>query len=239
MMAQGDFVQQVRDDLIITRDALQNSFRRSFFSEVREGLKHLTGHNNMRFIMKTYFLLMAGIGAISCVIIVFVQDAFGTATRDLGFLGVFLVSGLFLGTVLYGRLGQGLPKKKMINLSFVAGGILIAIFTITVERYPNLFIAGLLSGLLGIVIGPIMVSMNTLTHETIPEEVRGRIFSSLEAVIHLGFLVFMFVAAYAAKFIDRFWILIAAGVIFSVCGLAGLFSRSSEDATYSSDSYRP
>ena len=36
-----------------------------------------------------------------------------------------------------------------------------------------------------------MASLNTLTHETIPEEVRGRIFSSLEAVIHLAFLVFI------------------------------------------------
>ena len=78
--------------------------------------------------------------------------------------------------------------------------------------------------LLGVSVSPIMVSTNTLTHETIPEEARGRIFSSLEAVIHLAFLVFMFIAAYAAKFVDRFWILIAAGAIFGLCGLIGVVS---------------
>ena len=54
-----------------------------------------------------------------------------------------------------------------------------------------------------------------------PEEARGRIFSSLEAVIHLAFLVFMFIAAYIAKYVDRFWILITAGAILSIGGLIG------------------
>jgi len=73
-----------------------------------------------------------------------------------------------------------------------------------------------------VMVSPIMVSMNTLIHETIPEDARGRIFSSLEGVIHLAFLVFMFVAAYAAKFTGRFWILIAVGTIFTLCGIVGM-----------------
>ena len=60
-------------------------------------------------------------------------------------------------------------------------------------------------GFLGVSISPIMACTNTLIHETIPEDVRGRIFSSIEAVIHLAFLAFMFLAAYAAKYVDRFW----------------------------------
>ena len=81
-------------------------------------------------------------------------------------------------------------------------------------------------GLLGLTISPIMVTTNTLAHETIPEEVRGRIFSSLEAVIHLAFLVFMFVAAYAAKIVDRFWIIIAVGLVYFICGVVRLFTSS-------------
>jgi len=67
-----------------------------------------------------------------------------------------------------------------------------------------------------------MVSVNTMTHETMPEEARGRTFSSLEAIIHLAFLVFMFLAAYAAKYVERFWILIAVGAIFAFCGFIGV-----------------
>jgi MFS family permease len=111
-------------------------------------------------------------------------------------------------------------------MSFAASGIAIIIFAILVGRYPNVFLAGVLSGILGLAISPMMASLNTLTHETIPEEARGRIFSSLEAVIHLAFMVFMFVAAYAAKFIDRFWIIVAVGTVFSLCGIGGIASAS-------------
>lgn len=217
----------VKAELETTAHALESSLKRSVFGEIKEGFSYLTKYSDMRFIMKAFFLLLAGLGAISCVIIVFIQSAFGTSTRHVGFFGTYLVCGLFLGTVLYGRLGQKIDKKKMIYFSFIASGISIIFFAILVGRYPNVYLAGVLSGLIGLAVSPMMASLNTLTHEAIPAEARGRIFSSLEAVIHLAFLVFMFAAAYAAKFIDRFWILVAVGAVFSVCGMAGASKKES------------
>ncbi len=210
-----------KDSLISTAHALGGSIKISFINEMKEGLKLLTKHRDMRFVVYAFSLLLSGMGAISCVIIVFIQKAFGTSTKHLGFLGTYLVCGLFLGTVLYGKLCQNLDKRKAINISFAFTGILIAIFSIAVNYCPNIFLAGFITGLLGVAISPVMVAMNTLTHETIPEDARGRIFSSLEGVIHLAFLIFMFVAAYAAEFIGRFWILFIVGAIFTLCGIAG------------------
>lgn len=224
MIAQGKF-KGIKDDIKATRKALESSFRRSILGEAWEGIRYLTRYSSMQFIVSVFFLLMAGVGAVSCVIIVFIQEAFGTATRDLGFLAMFLVGGLFLGTLTYGRFGQKIRKIKIIYLSFITSGLIIISFTAFLRYHPNLFIAGLLSGLLGVAIGPIMVSTNTLAHETIPEDARGRVFSSLEVVIHLAFLIFMFLAAYMTKYIDRFWILVSAGMVFSVCGLAGILRR--------------
>lgn len=224
MIAHERIVGHVKEELLVTKEALEDSIRRSILSDIKDGLKQFIRYSNMRFIIYALFLLMAGLGAISCVIIVFVQDAFGTSTRDLGFIGMFLASGLFLGTLIYGRFGQKAPKRVMINCSLFASGILVILFTFFVYHYPNLLIAGLLSGMLGMAISPVMTSANTLTHESIPEEVRGRIFSSMEAVIHLAFLVFMFMAAYAAKFIGRFWILIITGAVFAICGIGGVLS---------------
>lgn len=226
MIAQNGLASHVKEDLVVTGKALESSFRRTIFSEIRDGLQYITKYSDMRFVVYVFFLLMAGLGAISCVIIVFIQHAFGTSTRDLGFLGMFLVGGLFFGSVLYGRFCQAMSKKRMIHLSFVASGIVIILFTMMVNQYPNLLLGGALVGLLGLTISPIMVATNTLAHETIPEEVRGRIFSSLEAVIHLAFLVFMFVAAYAAKFIDRFWIIITVGLVYFLCGVVRLVTSS-------------
>ena len=223
----------VREDLRATGQALGSSLKRSVLGEIKDGFKYLAEHRDMRFIIYVLFTLLAGIGAISCVIIVFIQNAFGTSTRHIGFFGTYLVCGLFLGTLLYGRLGQKLDKRRTIQASFIMSGIFIMLFTLSVSRYPNVFLAGALSALIGAAVSPMMASLNTLTHETVPEEARGRIFSSLEVVIHLAFLIFMFVAAYTAKYIDRSWILIATGAVFSVCGIAGMLSGSRRRATYS------
>lgn len=231
MIAKRELGSDVREDLVVTGKAIESSLRRTVFSEIREGLGYLTKYKEMRFVIYVFFLLMAGLGAISCVIIVFIQSAFGTSTRDLGFLGMFLAGGLLSGAVLYGKFAQKISKEKVIHISFMAGGIAIIIFTIAVNQYPNLLLSGILAGLIGVAVSPIMVTTNTLTHETVPEEIRGRIFSSLEAVIHLAFLAFMFIAAYAAKFVDRFWILIAVGIVYFTCGLTAVFKREDRAVT--------
>jgi MFS family permease len=225
MIAKKEFVSHVAEDIKVTRQALGSSIRRSIFAEVKEGIQYLGQYSQMHFIVYVFFVLMAGLGAISCVVIVFIQESFGTATLDLGLIGLFLVGGLLLGALLYGRFGQKVEKKEAIRASFIATGIALILFTLLVKRYPNVLVSGLLSGLIGMAASPIMTSVNTLTHETMPEEARGRTFSSLEAVIHLAFLVFMFIAAYAAKYVDRFWILIAVGAIFAVCGLIGILLK--------------
>lgn len=228
MMVQRSFVKEVREDLLVTKEALSRSIRKSIFAEIKDGIKYLKKYSQMHFIVYVFFLLMAGLGAISCVVIVFIQESFGTATLDLGLIGMFLVGGLLLGTLLYGRLGQKTEKSRTILFSFVSTGISVILFTLFVRRYPNIFVSGLLAWLIGMAASPIMVSVNTMTHETMPEEARGRTFSSLEAIIHLAFLIFMFLAAYAAKYIDRFWILTAVGVIFVLCGFIGIALRGNE-----------
>lgn len=222
MMAQKTFAKDVREDLKVTKEALSLSIRKSIFAEIKEGIKYLKQYSQMHFIVYVFFLLMAGLGAISCVIIVFIQESFGTATLDLGLVGMFLVGGLLSGTLLYGKLGQKMEKQRAVLLSFVYTGISVILFTIFVRKYPNVLVSGLLAWLMGMAVSPIMISVNTMTHETMPEEARGRTFSSLEAVIHLAFLAFMFLAAYAAKYMERFWILIAVGTIFILCGFIGV-----------------
>lgn len=225
MMTKENFVKNIKNGIAMTEEAIKVYVRRPLFTEIKEGMKYLTSTADMRLVMYAFFLLMAGLGSISCVIIVFIQNVFGTSTRDLGFLGMFFVAGLFLGTLVFGRFGQRIPKRAAIYLSFIEAGAFIALFTIIVQRYPNLLIAGIISALLGASASPIMVITNTLTHEAIPEAVRGRIFSSLEMVIHLSFMVFMFLAAFMAKYIDRSWILVASGVVFAACGLFGVLAE--------------
>lgn len=211
-----------KEDLKIVGEAVESAFRKSVFAQMKEGFMFLVSYPKARFVMSIIFLLMAGIGSIFCVIIVFIQEKFGTLTTDLGFLGMFLGVGLLLGALIYGRFGQQLDKQKVILSSFVLGGLAIASFAIITPYFPMYRVAGALSLFIGMVVSPIIVSVNTLLHETIPNQMRGRIFSSQEIVIHLAFLVFMFLTSILAEYVDGAWILAGCGIIFSLIGISGL-----------------
>ncbi|MEA3305278.1 MAG: MFS transporter [Candidatus Omnitrophota bacterium] len=213
------------EDILKAREAFKKSIRKSLWAEIKEGILFIAGRKEMKFVLRTFFLLMAGIGAVSCVLIVFIQEAFGSVTKHLSFLMMFLALGGFIGMLFYGRFGQKLRKEKVILSCFMLSGIFMVIFTAIAGFAPSVWTCGTIVFLLGVSAGPIMVSLNTIVHESIPQEARGRIFSSLEAVAHLAFLVFMFIAAFAAEYFGRIWILAFCGVIFFVWGAVGVFSR--------------
>lgn len=214
-------ISQFREDILKARDALKKAIRKSVWSEIKGGIKYIIVHKEMKFVIKSFFFLMAAIGCASCVLIVFIQEVFETVTKDLGILVMFLFLGTFIGAISYGRFGQKLRKEKVILMCMLLSGLLTILFAVIAKLTSHLWISGATIFMLGTSIGPIVISLNTIVHELIPQETRGRVFSSLEAVIHLGFLVFMFVAAFFAEHIEKIWILIFCGAIFSFWSLFG------------------
>jgi len=51
----------------------------------------------------------------------------------------------------------------------------------------------------------------------------GKIFSSLEIVMHLGFILFMFVSSMLAERFSPLLILVVVGCLLSLLGLTSLF----------------
>jgi MFS family permease len=195
---------------------------RSIFLEIKEGFKYVVSHPYVRFVFFTIFMLMCAAGALYVVGIVFIQHAFGSVTRDLGVLSVFLGIGFFIGALFCGRFGNRISKVKLIFLSAVICGIFIACFGIFLQRYPYIQLAMVLSVCLGIGVGPIFISGNTLIHEVIKPQIRGRIFSSLGIVMNLGFIIFMFVSSKLSEFFNAMGVIIGIGCCFILYGIIGL-----------------
>jgi MFS family permease len=192
------------------------------FKQIKEGLKFLRDNKNVRASLRSLFIVMAGLGAMSVVIIVFVQECFGSATKEIGFFGMLVGVGLFFGSLLYGRMGQFIEKNKMMQVSFILSGISITLFVLTAKFTHSVPLSGIFAFGLGLSGSPIIISSNTLIHEAIPNDIRGRVFSSVEAVIHVSFLACMLLAAKAADLVGRFGILIACAGIFVFSGVIGL-----------------
>ncbi|MGD0336614.1 MAG: MFS transporter [Candidatus Omnitrophota bacterium] len=197
-------------------------FRRSVFQELKDGVLYFVKNKSVRFTAGIIFILWSALGSVYTVVIVFVQKTLHSATKDLGLLIMFLGAGLFLGSLLYGRFGQKVSHYKMIFISLILSGAMLVIFAFGIHRYPHFNVAALLSFLLGIAVSPIMIASNTIIHNASDSGMLGKIFSSLEIIMHLGFVLFMFLSSFLAEKIPSFYILVFVGGLFAAVGLLNL-----------------
>ncbi len=202
------------------RQAIKD-IRLSFWAELKQGFDYLLNHREIRFIINMLFVLFAAAGAIYVVIIVFVQESFQSVTQHLGMLAVFLGLGLFMGAIGYGRWGKRFPAFKTIFFCLVGGGMMLMVFATVVEYTQRLIAAASLAYLLGLIVGPVIIAANTVIHEVAHHAMRGKVFSSLEIVIHFAFLSAMLISSKLAESFDRYWILMSVGMIFTAVGAVG------------------
>ncbi|MDD5409168.1 MAG: MFS transporter [Candidatus Omnitrophica bacterium] len=199
---------------------------KSVFQEIKEGMSYFIRKKDIRFTAGIIFALWSALGAVYVVVIVFVQNTLHSATKDLGLLVMFLGIGLFLGSLVYGRFGQRISHHKVIFVSLVLSGIMLDIFALGIYNFPNFFMAALLALCLGLIIAPIMIASNTIIHNVSDNGMLGKIFSSFEIVMHLGFLLFMFLGGILAERFSHLLILVVVGGLLSLLGLANLiFNR--------------
>lgn len=193
---------------------------KSVWKEIKEGVLYLKGMKEIRFVITMMFVLMAAAGAIYVVIIVFVQEAFHSMSK-LGILAVFLGLGLFIGALAYGRWGRKYLWYRVIFFCLIFGGMMIVAFAVIVKFHPVFIGACCLGFLLGLIIGPVFIAANTITHMVADKKMRGKVFTALEIVIHFAFLVSMLISSFLSEYIGRCWILMGVGLIFSFIGVIG------------------
>jgi hypothetical protein len=102
---------------------------------------------------------------------------------------------------------------------------MLIIFALTINRYPYFINAAFLAFALGNSIAPIMIASNTIIHKASDNEMMGKVFSSLEIVMHLGFLLFMFISSLLAEKFSQLAILITVGCVFAVLGMVNLITK--------------
>ena len=194
------------------------TLQKSFWTEFKEGIRYLVSRKEIWVLLSMLFVLFAAAGASYVVVIVFIQQSFGSVTRDVGILGIFLTLGLMGGVLLYGKWGQKLNWLQTIAIGLITGGVMLSIFAVLVQQSPQLLLAGLLSFIFGLTIGPIFVATNTTVHLVSNEQMRGKVFSALEIVMHFAFLIAMLISSWFSNFVGPMGILVTVGIM---CTLAG------------------
>jgi DHA3 family macrolide efflux protein-like MFS transporter len=200
----------------------------SVLEEVKSVFEFLGKRQTVKSILNILFVLWAALGSIYVVAIVFIQRVFTSVVKDLGLLAVFLGCGLFFGSILYGRFGKKLSYFKVIFISLIFSGLLLVSFTVTSYRFVSFGLAAIFSLILGMSVSPIMIASNTLVHELTDTNMRGKIFTAVEIVVHFAFLAFMFITASLAEQVGQFAILIGVGIFVIIIGILGILRRSDQ-----------
>jgi len=195
---------------------------RQVWREFIAGVQYMRQHPYVQFVFMTIYLLMAAAGALYIAGIVFIQSIFDSVTRDIGFLAVFIGAGFFLGALGYGRFGHRISRLRMLYLGMLLSGLVVGMFALVLAWYPYIGVAAGLAVVIGITVGPIFISGNTLILEAIPADMRGRVFSFLGIIMNLGFLVAMFLASRLAEFYLPRQVIIGVGLCLSGYGVVGL-----------------
>ncbi len=193
--------------------------RKSVYQDIKEGALYFLRKKDIRLTAVLIFVLWSALGASYAVTIAFVQKTLHSATKDLGLLVMFLGFGLFFGSLIYGRFGQRLSHYKIIFASLITSGIMLFVFARALHLYPYFSVAAVLACGLGVAVAPIMIASNTIVHNASDDQMRGKIFSSLEIVMHLGFLVFMLLSSVLAERFSHVLILSIVGIFVSVLGV--------------------
>ena len=193
--------------------------RKSVVQEIKEGAVYFFKNKDIRLSAGILFVFASALGAISVVSIVFIQNTLHSATKDLGLLIMFLGAGLFAGTVLYGKLGQRLAHFKSAFVSLSLTGVMLIIFALEVSRYPVFSLAASLSFIIGLVVSPVITISNTIIHQASDSGMRGKIFSSIELVMHSGFLLAMYLSSILAEHFSQSTIIVIIGFVFCLLGV--------------------
>jgi DHA3 family macrolide efflux protein-like MFS transporter len=215
-----------KEHMVHSSKRIVAGIRSTFWGEMKEGIAYIKNHAELRFVISVFCVIFPAAGAVYVVIIIFIQKAFASITRDLGLIAVFLGIGLFCGALLYGKFGKRFAWYRTIFFCLAVAGAVLMLFTWLVSFYPNLFVAGLLAALLGLIIGPVFIAANTVVQTLCEESMRGKVFSALEIIIHATFLAAMLASSWLAHVVPESWILMGAGMVFGLVGILGWMRNS-------------
>jgi MFS family permease len=153
----------------------------------------------LRFVYSTVVLLAIIAASAYVVVVAAVQSVMGRGTTGVGFLGGTMAGGLIVGSLLVGTLGTRFDRRTIVTAGCALLGIVMtacALFFQFKWLTPLAFLGGVL-------LAPVMVSQDTLLHETSPEGARGVIFSARELVLSGSFMLTALVVGGAIALMAR------------------------------------
>jgi len=195
------------------------------WSDIHEAWRFAVRTPPVLFVYGSVMTLVTAGAAFLILYIPIIQGSTETATLQMGTRGVGYFAaigsvGLILSSVGYGLIGHHVRRETVIIACCATLGGIAAVLPF-VHHFglvaPLAFIGGL-------AMTPIYIAMDTILHESVPADTRGRVFSNREWVMHLAFALNALVIGQLTRFVDNRRLLFAVGVLVLAASAGGLFA---------------
>ena len=204
----------------IPRGFFLRTFHRTF-TDIKEGVRLILAKKEITFVMTSVIVLTFLGGSVYVLAVPIIQSELHVSAFSVGTLGAILAVGMVIGSFIFGNLGHGMRKSTVITIGFSFLGVLMILFS----GLRVFLVTSITIGIAGVALAPIMISQDTLLHEVVPEEIRGRIFGTREWTLNGLFMVSAAVMGMLARFTSARATLRGAGVLILLAGLVGIAAR--------------
>jgi MFS transporter, DHA3 family, macrolide efflux protein len=190
---------------------------RVVFAELRAGLSFLFTNRTTLGVMVMLTVSQLGIGAFIVIWVPFLQRYFNQGAQGVGLVDSIFGAGMVVGGLLLGFLARRVRKTTLASVSMVAMGLT----ALPIGYAPTFFLILVLNFLFGIALVPLQSGLTTLMQLAVPDEKRGRVSSSLNAMVTTGGLISMAFAAFFGDLIGLRNLLVLVGVVIMLSGFLG------------------
>ncbi len=169
------------------------------FREIKEGWQFIFINPVVRSVNLGLATGLIGGGMLVPLGPVFSIKVLGAGTAGFGFFIFAMGCGVAIGVVLLSVFQKRLPKARIFAYSLLLGGVSLFL----AASMSSLGLAALFVLVLGMCAGSVYVLGFTLLHESVDDELRGRIFSALYTLVRLCVLIAFAVGPLMSDLLDK------------------------------------
>lgn len=217
---------------------------RTMVSQFSEGIAYIRDHRNIGWSLSYLGVTGALVGVLGVLGPGFAKSTLGLGEKDFALIVLPLGLGIAMGILVLNSYGRYLPRRRTIEVGIISMGLLLVLLSLVgpLSRFlresaasTGLADASRVVSLLSLVMGIaflvgaayalVAISAQTQLQEELPEDVRGRVFGVLNMLVSISSLAPILVVGPVADIVGREPVILVAGVIVSLWGVASLTSR--------------
>ncbi|MCD9624643.1 MFS transporter [Rhabdothermincola salaria] len=168
-------------------------------ADLAEGWREIAANHTIRAVNLGLATGLIGGGMLIPLGAVFSTDVLDAGVAGYGVFTTALGVGVAVGAVGVSMLQKRLPQARVFTAALVFAGV--ALFA--AASSSGLWVAAGFVALMGVCVGPVYVLGFSLLHQNVPDDLRGRVFSSLTTLVRLCVLISMVAGPLLAAVLGR------------------------------------